>query len=130
MLPNATPPRAKTAQSRNARSAALRNALLLGTILGAGAIVLPSIGRAEVISISAPVNTTAAAVVSATEGSDDLSIETSAAVTSTGNAGIVATRGSIILPKLERVFLPSLVRGLSPFQEPGRQAPLVGRLMP
>ena len=76
-------------------TAVVRQTLLLGTILGAGWLVLPGAGQAATVTITSPITNSEAAVADDNgTASDDLTITTTATVTSTGNAGIVATRGS------------------------------------
>ena len=76
-------------------TAVVRRTLLLGTILGAGWLVLPGAGQAATVTITSPITNSEAAVADDNgTASDDLTITTTATVTSTGNAGIVATRGS------------------------------------
>ncbi len=80
---------------QNSNGVRLRRALLVGTILGAGVMLLPGGGRAQtVIDITSPVTSSGAAVADdQSTSSDNLTITTSANVTSTGSQGIFATRG-------------------------------------
>lgn len=81
-----------------------RHVLLLGTIIGSGALIgLPGVAEAQTFAVSSPVDTNDAAVVhlydsqwGTTAGSvsgQDLTITTNATVSSSNNSGIVAVRG-------------------------------------
>jgi hypothetical protein len=90
-----TPLFESTDAAQNSSSRRLRRALLVGTILGAGVMLQPGVGRAQtVINITSPITGAAAGVEdNQYTSSDNLTITTSATIESTANAGIFATRG-------------------------------------
>jgi hypothetical protein len=102
----ATPDRRESAVERPSdKGAGLRRGLLVGTILGAGVImVAPQAARAQSFNVNSPVSSSEAAELHlvdsiwGTAGGDvagqALTITTTATVTSTGNAAIIAMRGS------------------------------------
>jgi hypothetical protein len=94
--------------------AGLRRALLVGTILSAGVMLQPGVGRAQTVTnITSPITGSAAGVADdQPTSSDNLAITVSAPVTSTANAAIVATRGPGSISVTNNAALNALTNGV------------------